>query len=357
MCTDEPPGRSPTRRTLLRTAAALATTATVGTVVAPVAVAEPLDSGTHLFLLGTAGGPPPFADRAGISSALVVGGRTYVVDCGRGAVTQYLKAGLDMRSLSGIFLTHLHADHTVDYFSFPLLSGGVAEPFAGFSDPIDVYGPPRTAELTHYADRAWAASTEAFAAEGLGTPPTDLLHVHETTAPDSVGADIKHTAPTMSPFLVMESDDMKVTAVLVPHGAAFPAYAYRFDTDGGSVVFSGDTALTPNIPTLARGADVLVHEVIDTSWFEDQGFPDAVVTHMHAVHTPIAEIGRIGAEADAGKVVLTHFSPGDPHARTDSWWRRAAAESRRAARYTGDIVVGHDLMHVPVGVTRGTARG
>jgi hypothetical protein len=39
---------------------------------------------TELVLLGTAGAPLPVPGRAGISSALVVDGRVFVVDCGRG---------------------------------------------------------------------------------------------------------------------------------------------------------------------------------------------------------------------------------------------------------------------------------
>lgn len=97
-------------------------------------------SGLSLTLLGTNGGPPPLADRYGVSSALTVNGRTYVVDCGRGAVTQYLRASPSMPSLAGIFLTHLHADHVVDSYSFPLLSAG-ASGAGGFRNPVDVYGP------------------------------------------------------------------------------------------------------------------------------------------------------------------------------------------------------------------------
>jgi ribonuclease BN (tRNA processing enzyme) len=85
--------------------------------------------------------------------------------------------------------------------------------------------------------------------------------------PASAGASLSNPAPAMAPFTVMENSDLKVTAVLVPHGAAYPAYAYRFDTDHGSVVFSGDTSATPNIPVLARHADLLVHETVDLAAF------------------------------------------------------------------------------------------
>jgi ribonuclease BN (tRNA processing enzyme) len=44
---------------------------------------------TELVLLGTAGAPAPVAGRAGISSALVTGGRVFVIDCGRGTPSGY----------------------------------------------------------------------------------------------------------------------------------------------------------------------------------------------------------------------------------------------------------------------------
>ncbi|MCZ9344776.1 MBL fold metallo-hydrolase, partial [Streptomyces sp. TRM76130] len=75
------------------------------------------ETGTHVVLLGTAGGPPPSVSRFGISTALVVNGNAYLIDCGRGAVSQYVRAGLDPLRIKGIFITHLHVDHTADYFN------------------------------------------------------------------------------------------------------------------------------------------------------------------------------------------------------------------------------------------------
>jgi len=54
---------------------------------------------TELVLLGTAGAPLPVAGRAGISSALVVDGRVFVIDCGRGAPSGFADAGLDFARL------------------------------------------------------------------------------------------------------------------------------------------------------------------------------------------------------------------------------------------------------------------
>ncbi|XUL88875.1 MBL fold metallo-hydrolase [Streptomyces galilaeus] len=320
-------------------------------------------AGLSVTLLGTNGGPPPLATRYGIASALTVNGRTYMVDCGRGAVTQYLRAGLSMPALSGIFLTHLHADHIVDYYSFPLLSAGVSG-VQGFQSPIGVYGPgasgiastvtgapgpiPGTVEMTKLAGQAYAASPTFFMTEHAGIDPATMLDVHDVLPPSSVGASATNTAPTMAPFTVMENDDMKVTAVLVPHGAVFPAYAYRFDTDHGSVVFSGDSAPTPNIITLAANADLLVHEALYPAGLASLGLPQTLIDHILKVHTDVADLGRIASESGVRALLATHLSPGQSTAVSDATWRGLLRSSARAGGFGGPMTLGADLLTVPV---------
>ncbi len=79
------------------------------------------------------------------------------------------------------------------------------------------------------------------------------------------GSSAASAAPPMEPVVVHPEDDqgVQVSAVLVQHAPVFPAFGFRFDTPVGSVVFSGDTGPCENVVRLARGADVLVHEVID----------------------------------------------------------------------------------------------
>ncbi|MFD3586862.1 MBL fold metallo-hydrolase [Streptomyces sp. NPDC058683] len=330
---------------------------------AAAAPAASSDTGLSLTLLGTNSGPPPLATRYGISQALVVNGRTYVVDCGRGAVSQFMRAGLSMPSLTSIFLTHLHADHVVDYYAFPLLAAG-ASGAQGFQSPIDVYGPgpagiastvagapgpiPGTVEMTRLAGQAYAAAPTFFMTEHIGIDPATLLRVHDVLPPTGTGASATNTAPAMAPFTVMENDDVRVTAVLVPHGAVYPAYAYRFDTDHGSVVFSGDTTPTPNVTSLARQADVLVHEALYPEGLAALGLPQSLIDHILATHTNVSELGRIAAEAGVRTLVATHLSPGNPAATTDATWRRLLRDSARRATFGGRMVLGQDLMHIPV---------
>jgi ribonuclease BN (tRNA processing enzyme) len=326
---------------------------------APQDTAAPDTGGASVILLGTNGGPPPLAARYGISSALVVNGKAYVIDCGRGALSQFVQAGLSLKSLAGIFLTHLHSDHTVDYFSFPLLSATT-----GAFTSTEVYGPgpagepslvpsapgpvPGIAGLTSLANQAFAASTTFFKAENVGADPVTLVNVHEVLPPASAGASLSTPAPVMAPFTVLETSDVKVTAICVPHGAVYPAYAYRFDTDHGSVVFSGDTSPTPNIITLAQGADLLVHEAVDLATYAGLGLPPALLAHLQAVHTDVTKLGQIAAESNVRALVASHLGPGDPAILSDEGWRAALRASAKQAGFGGPMLLGADLMRIPV---------
>jgi len=243
---------------------------------------------SKLVLLGTAGGPLPSPVRAGISQAVVVGDRTYVVDCGSGVTRQLRRARL-LAGLHAVFLTHLHSDHTCDYFNLFLLGW----PIIQWNPPVQVFGPgpaggapalpadlpgrpvalhrpdhptPGLVDLTDAQLAAHAYDINIRMRESGRHELSSLLVLHEIPVPTALGARAPdHVAPDMEPILVTEDDAVRVTATLVRHAPVFPAFAFRFDTDGGSVVLSGDTAPCPNLIRLAQGADVLVHEVFDDS--------------------------------------------------------------------------------------------
>ncbi len=232
------------------------------------------------------------------------------------------------------------------------------------TQPFDVYGPgpagepslvpsapgplPGTAALTALANQAFAASSSFFIAEHIAVNPASLVTLHEVMPPASAGASLSNPAPAMAPFTVMENNDVRVTAILVPHGAVYPAYAYRFDTDYGSVVFSGDTTHTPNIPALAQHADLLVHEVVDLAAFAGQCLPPALLAHLGAVHTDVTLLGGIAAESGVRALAATHLGPGDPAVLPDQAWRKALRDSARQADFGGPMILGMDLMQLPV---------
>lgn len=376
MCDDHASAEGLSRRAMLTGSAVIAAgTSAAFLVGAPAASARrphPTRGDRHngpmeVVLLGTAGGPPPNTYRYGISSALRVEDTVYVIDCGRGSVSQYQKAGLAFNKLSSIFITHQHIDHLTDYYSYfelagllpgaewisqrvnvfgPGAAGGLPPTFGGGTSPtINPADPtPGMVDLTHRAMDAYAYSRNVFMRDSGALDPREIMQVTDIAIPN-VGASYVpgHTAPVMQPFKVMEDDRVQVSAILVPHGPVFPAFAYRFDTAYGSVVFSGDTRKTPNIPTLAHDADLLVHECIDLAAYKTMGLPQALLDHLEESHTLLNQVGPIAEEAGVRMLVLSHLGPNDPINVPDHVWRKGAQ-----AGFSGWADVGSDLMRIPI---------
>jgi ribonuclease BN (tRNA processing enzyme) len=123
------------------------------------------------------------------------------------------------------------------------------------------------------------------------------------------------------------------------------AYAYRFDTADRSVVISGDTNYAPGLVALAKGADVLVHEVLYLPGLDRllARVPNAATLRKHIVdsHTVVEDVGRLAAQAQVKTLVLSHFVPGDDPEITDDMWSAGVRK-----HFKGKIIVGKDLMEI-----------
>ena len=311
---------------------------------------------TELILLGTAGAPMPVPGRRGISSALVVDGRVFVVDCGRGSPSAFAEAGLDFTRLEAVFLTHLHVDHIGDLPGMLLYPWGVRTGGNGPLPPIRVYGPSQPRALPTGDDVFHRQTTIC---PDLPAPGTADLIAHilagyayhlnvmplDSHMPDA-GALVRAidiTAPewtqdrTQVPVVVVDEDGVRVTAVAVMHGRAVPALAYRFDTPDGSVVFSGDTSANEDLIALAQGADILVHQVADLSYLRRHGMDDAELARMAELHTDVTQVGGVCERTGARELILSHYLPAEPDAITDEEWAHRAGKG-----FSGRTTAGHD---------------
>ena len=142
---------------------------------------------------------------------------------------------------------------------------------------------------------------------------------------------------TQVPLVVADDGVVRVTAVAVMHGRAVPALAYRFDTADGSVVFSGDTAVTDNLIALAQGADILVHHVADLGYLERHGTDAAELARMAALHTDVSEVGGVAERARVSELILSHYLPAGPDAITDADWAQRAGQG-----FSGTATAGRD---------------
>jgi ribonuclease BN (tRNA processing enzyme) len=281
--------------------------------------------GTKLVLLGTGAGPVPGRTRRMTSHAMLSNGAIYVLDCGLGTTDRYAQAGLSFNALRGIFITHHHFDHNVEYG--PLLSIGWVQ---GMPLSVRAYGPPPLKQMTADYIRSMRTTID-FWAEDFKMKPLETIDVTEV--------------PQAGP--VMQDDNVKVTATVVQHPPVKPALGYRFDFHDRSIAFSGDTTPLDAVAQLAKGADVLVHEAMYLPALVDylnaqiaKGRPikfDTYMAHMHADHSPVEDVGRIAQEAGVKTLVLSHLTPAIDSISDDTW--RAAA----GQKFKGEIVVGHDL--------------
>ncbi len=280
--------------------------------------------GMRLILLGTAGGPTPKITRAAPAAVVLVNGAAHVVDCGNGVGRQLRTAGVALRDIRNIFITHHHSDHNADYGTLLLLAWA-----SDVATPVDTWGPPPLGRIT----RLFLAMSETDIAVRMadeGRPPlAPLVRPHEVSK-DGV---------------VFRDRDLTVTCARVNHPLVKDAFAYRFDSSTRSIVFSGDTSPSSALVKLAKDADVLVHEVIYVPAIQKliADYPNVAAVRRHLLdsHTPHDEVGRIAAEANVKTLVLSHFVPGESTAVPDEAWREGAMK-----HFKGNVVVGKDLMEI-----------
>lgn len=289
---------------------------------------HPRDLGTRLVLLGTKGGPRPRRGTAGPSQVILVGDRPVLIDCGEGVVQRLLEARIDPGMVRDVLITHHHCDHNV-----ALGNVLMANWTSGGAQPIRVAGPPPLETMVGHLLAANAYDIDTRVADEGRVDLRELVTCREVVAAGVIHAD----------------EGLRITVALVDHPPVEPALAYRIDTPDGSVVVSGDTAPCEAVVALARGADVLVHEVIHTQSLSSGRHPrantrwDDLHAHLTRSHTPVEEVGRIAARADVGALVLSHLVPSTA-SLPDAAWTDPVRKS-----YRGPVIVGRDLMEITMG--------
>lgn len=280
---------------------------------------------TRVILLGTKGGPPlARSGRSNSSTMILINDVPYMVDCGYGVARQMIAAGVHPGRTRYIFVTHHHSDHTLEYGT--LLYQAWLSPRR---PDIHAYGPKGLAEMTRMAFETQQLDIAIRIADEGMVDPRSMVTVHEL----------------LNDGAVMENSDVRITCCRVRHPPITDSFAFRFDAKDRSIVISGDTAYSPELVHLAKGADVLVHEAlylpaVDQIVARATNAP-RLREHIIASHTSTEEVGRVAAEAGVKTLVLSHLIPGDEPVVPDEKWLEGVRK-----HFNGRAIVGRDLQEI-----------
>lgn len=273
----------------------------------------------EVILLGT-GFPRPDPDRFGPATAVVVNGKVFLVDAGRGVVLRLAATEFPLTAVKAVLLTHLHSDHTSglpDFFSTSWILGR--------KTPLELYGPKGTRAMAKALESYFAADihirrdlTEMNPAAGA------TVHVHE-----------------VGEGFVYQDSDVVITAFTVDHRPVEPAFGYKFQALGKTLVISGDTRPSDNLIRYAKGADLLIHEAYIPDYFERMHNSPELSARLRAYHSSASEAGEVARKCGAKQLVITHVIGVKD---TDDERIRAAAQQN----FAGKVTVGKDLMRFEI---------
>ena len=252
----------------------------------------------RVFVCGSAS-PLGISDRAQACIAVLTPNHFYIVDSGAGSTANLTQARMPYNRLQGVFLTHHHSDHIAELYELNLSSWVQGRP-----EPLQVFGPKGVRQVVNGVNDTYELD-RGYRIEHHGA---------ELLSPD-LG---KLRYKTVSEGVVLEDGDLTVTAYVGDHSPVSPAFGYRFDYRGRSVVISGDSLVTDATRRISNKADLLLHDVLAQSVVQtlsdtaaDVGLNRlskimSDVLDYHASTTSVAELAR---STDIDMVALYHLVP------------------------------------------------
>ena len=284
----------------------------------------------QITLLGT-GTPTPSLKRMSSGYMVEIGGDLILLDHGPGSYHRLMEAGKNAVDVTHLFLSHLHYDHCADYVRLMLNRWDQA---GGVIPDLKLYGPNGT---QHFSDRLFdedgafhldiRARTELevslgyYQARGGTLPrPRPQPEIRELAAHD-----------------VVETDNWRLTCTNVPHAQpVLTCFAYRIDTDEGSLVYSGDASPSKTLTTLAKDCDVLIHmcQRISGTELNEQA---RISSSGHL------EVAQTAKDANAKTCVISHVTD-----QMDAVGMQERLLREMGEIYGGNLIWGEDLMRIPL---------
>ncbi len=279
-----------------------------------------------LILLGT-GDPISSPHRSKAANLILVGDKTFLVDCGTDTVKQMLKAHVPVERIDGVFFTHQHSDHNAGFIDLLITASHFRQEKMHRVGPLPVYGPTNTKEIISKMIEANSWDINLRLQQGGRA----ILSFAVNFIEENEG-------------IIYEADGLVIKAFLVDHGVIKPAIGYRFEYKDKVIVISGDTKPCANLLKNYQNADILLHEAYSKSWVEqvEKYFPtfkEKIATTLE-YHSSTLEVAEVAKAAQVKHLVFTHLMPTPTPFIFFEWhWAKGVKKI-----YKGKVTVGRDLM-------------
>ena len=235
----------------------------------------------------------PNPDRGSPCIAVGLDGKLFAFDLGSGALRSMAAAGLDWSKLDALFITHFHTDHVADIA--PLLFA-LNIPDVNRTAPLVLHGPPG---MRRFHEKLVAAHGDWLIPKHYDLSVKEIAGV----SPEGGG------------------EGWKIDVAPAEHSG--PAFAYRLESGGRSLVYTGDTDYCDAIVGLAEGCDLLIAECSYPNDLEAEG------------HLSPRKAGEMAQRSGCKKLALVHMYP---------VCEGYDLASECARTYDGEVIVAEDGM-------------
>lgn len=282
---------------LIGAAFALVAVIFAATGMSQLAIAQEFD-GLKITLCGTSS-PIPAPGRAQACVAVETPEHLYIIDAGSGSAATANLSGVPMGKLRGILITHFHSDHISDIGDFNLNSW-----VAGRPEPLQIIGPTGVDRIVDGFNMAY----ELDRGYRVAHHGAELLNPKLGTL----------QAKAIGEGVIIDQDGLRVTAFEVSHPPIEPAFGYRLDYGGRSVVISGDSLVTDKIVEISNGADLVLHDAMSLQLVRGAAGMArttgntrlaTVMQDIQDYHATTEDLNRLSSEAEIGQLALYHLVP------------------------------------------------
>lgn len=227
-----------------------------------------------------------------------------LLDCGPGTIEKMRRAKINVWQIGHLLLSHFHIDHSADLLPFIKLRAYDEEGKIAYNPSIlRIYGPPGLINfIEHMVDQ----------------------NIYYRYLSDAMGYHRYVEFYEMDENIVKEQEEFKISCKRVRHEYGL---MYRLDIKGKVIVYSGDTAFSPDIAIFANEADLLIHEC------------SCPKQSMMGEHSSEEDLSKIISLAKPKKIIITHLYPA---------WNGLEDElvKKITCISTCRIYVAHDMMEI-----------